>query len=213
MVIIKRMSLCGGRLSFARLVFQLSHPPTRSSQGLEIGHHIHKSSALILSWAHSSYSDHQLVNNHHHQVIPKSVTPLKCSTAISRTKPPPDAISIAISTGVQPTWWWGWQWWKRIWWQCCWWGWWGVKHCRWYRVRHCQPQKKLQFGLNYFCEFGLNGEFNLRSQKKKKFYVCKTNSHMFLALANGTCFVVSKMWEKVLKFRCVLNMGGHGKDP
>ena len=32
-----------------------------------------------------------------------SVTPLKCSTAISKTNPPPEAINIAISTGVQPT--------------------------------------------------------------------------------------------------------------
>ena len=35
--------------------------------------------------------------------LPKSVTPLKCSTAISRTNPPPEAINMAISTGVQPT--------------------------------------------------------------------------------------------------------------
>ena len=93
----KRMAPCGGRWSSGKLEFRPSLHPTRSWQALPIGHHFHSHCYISISHTHT------------HQwwwwsSWPKSVTPLKCSTAISRTKPPPDAISIAINTGVHPTW-------------------------------------------------------------------------------------------------------------
>ena len=103
------MSLCGGRLSFARLVFQLSHPPTRSSQGLANSNwpsHSWSSASFLHCHCHQHFlrSSNILIINNDHDQADRRVWPLWSAQQPSRGRNLPRMRSALPSAqgSIQP---------------------------------------------------------------------------------------------------------------